>query len=284
MAPRDYCHSKKAGNIGDVWKHFALARILESRRSQNYSFYLETHCGYGSYDLKEKNRAREWGKGISRVITRQEFANEPFARIVRSLNPQLEFPGEYPGSVYIAKKSLLDLSSDKFLLYDIAPEAAGRVKKKLGLSVRLSEDWPAALTTTLSNTEVGSGIIFIDPPYGKSPGNADDWKVLDNLLRNYGLTVAKNLFIIWYPVFSYTKPDRLHKVIRELGVPCWCIECIVDAPRIKPSQKLKGSGLITISAINNEDYQSLCQLSNELAVAMAEPSEKPDLNRHWRAA
>lgn len=274
MLSMKYHHSNKAGNIGDVWKHFALAKIMSLFANQAYEFYLETHCGEGMY-LLDKSKEAEWGKGIGRVKNMDELAQEPFMSILRSVNHDLRFPGKYPGSIYIARK-LLKIPSDKFILFDTKSEIATFVEDEFHLVVK-KEDGATGLRRWFENNPGAKGIVFVDPPCKDD----SDWKIIPDFLSEKQAVVLGTIFIIWYPVFAYTKPDRLIGKCRATGLPFLGIECIVDKPKAKPSQKLKGSGIIVLnSPLINHLRDDLSILAKNLSDAMKSGDEEPQVRIH----
>src|SRR4051794_32128615 len=59
-----YNHSRKAGNQGDVWKHFLLLSALaETLRPGAKYLYRESHAGASAHILPERG---EWRRGIMR--------------------------------------------------------------------------------------------------------------------------------------------------------------------------------------------------------------------------
>lgn len=265
-----YMHSNKAGNIGDVWKHFALARILNSNLSFGCEFYLETHCGNGIYSLSAENKA-ERGKGIYRIVDKDEFKEEPFIKIMRKLNPNMKLPGDYPGSVYTAKNSL-ELSADRFILFDINKDSASSIKKELGLNV-LVQNWIDGLKDKIEYIKHKRGVIFLDPPYR----NKDDWNIIPDFISKYIKYIPEMVWIVWYPVFAYTKPNKLFEKCKYSFLPVWRVECIVDKPKSKPSRKLKGSGILVIGSWNTNIYTDLLYLAKKLAFTMSLPNENPEV-------
>src|ERR1700756_4554789 len=66
----NYRHAFHAGNIADVLKHVALARILVHLGEKAAAFrVIDTHAGAGRYDLASEQAARtgEWRDGIGRL-------------------------------------------------------------------------------------------------------------------------------------------------------------------------------------------------------------------------
>ena len=47
----EYNHTTKAGNAGDVWKHFILLTVADSLADTGQFTYVETHSGIGKHYL-----------------------------------------------------------------------------------------------------------------------------------------------------------------------------------------------------------------------------------------
>lgn len=267
--------TEKAGNIGDVWKHYALARILSVPDLRGYSYYVETHAGNGVYELKLKNRD-EWGKGIASVASRQEFAAEPFQSILTEFNPKLEFPGKYPGSSVIADRLL---SGVQLILFDCNPVAANDLKKHLPhASVRRKGGYEGLIQWNQEERRGDKALIFIDPWYDQS-----DWKNIPKCLRTLGTSLKDLIVIIWYPVnFTYSTPNQLRRECAELEAG-FAVECIVDHPsHSKQFQRLRGSGLLLLGDINAGLCGNLTRLSHQLSEAMKLHGQEPDPSRQFQ--
>lgn len=268
-----YTHNRKAGNLGDVWKHYALARILIDARSKNVAYYVETHAGAGLYELEERFRGREWGRAIARVAERTEVTDEPFQSVLKQVNPSLKFPGPYPGSAFVANRLL---HGCKHVLFEVAQEVAACLRAHIPeADVRPGDGYTGLLGWFERERQMESHtLVFLDPPY------LDDWQKIPEVLDRLRGWMGGTTIAIWYPVFAYSNPDRLWTQCCRLGTTAWKIECVVDKPKAKPSQKLKGSGLLILNAQNRQLYEDLVGLAERLAYAMQLEGELPDTSRH----
>jgi 23S rRNA (adenine2030-N6)-methyltransferase len=69
--PKGYNHGDKAGNAGDVWKHFILLAVIEamlknprrSRKSPPF-VYVDTHAATGIYSLRPSG---PWQRGVGAI-------------------------------------------------------------------------------------------------------------------------------------------------------------------------------------------------------------------------
>ena len=98
-------HNKKAGNKGDVWKHFVLTSVadaLVSRKNKDQCFsYVDTHCSFGHFPLPAGG---EWEKGIGRFYDKDwRLADHPYFVIERRERER----GIYFGSWMIVKELVL---------------------------------------------------------------------------------------------------------------------------------------------------------------------------------
>ena len=60
-----YDHSRKAGNKGDVWKHFTLVTVVDRLGVKDSFRYVDVHSGAPSYELGQTG---EWTRGIAAVL------------------------------------------------------------------------------------------------------------------------------------------------------------------------------------------------------------------------
>lgn len=78
----DYYHSKKAGNIGDVWKHLILCEVVQALLDTSVSetfTYVETHCAYPHYAF---DHTGEWVYGIGRCfMLSQHLLSRPYFQL-----------------------------------------------------------------------------------------------------------------------------------------------------------------------------------------------------------
>src|SRR5579863_2467760 len=97
-------HNGKAGNKGDVWKHFVLTAVadaLATSKNADQSFlYVDTHCSLGTFSIVG---ADDWKKGIGGFFEKDwKFADHPYFMIERRASEL----GIYLGSWMIVKELL----------------------------------------------------------------------------------------------------------------------------------------------------------------------------------
>lgn len=127
-----YNHRSRAGNAGDVWKHFILAEVAEYLLSREKNLvYIESHVGYPLYDLEKPG---EWQDGIGMCWKRLDALKEfCYFDILDNMNPS--GLTNYPGSAFLVLKatqktgaSLEGIKCDSFGLkanvWDTNPEVA----------------------------------------------------------------------------------------------------------------------------------------------------------------
>ncbi len=137
-------HEPKAGNEGDVRKHFVLTAVVDvllSRRSKGQSFsYVDTHCSLGSFSL---SAARRWKRGIGRFYDKHwRLADHPYFEIERRERER----GMYLGSWRIVKERvLLHGLIEEPNLFDTCESVAKSLKDEPGFS--RSDGFEACLAT-----------------------------------------------------------------------------------------------------------------------------------------
>lgn len=276
MADRTYCHSRKAGNRGDVWKHYALARILGGEAVSGTDVYIETHAGGSVYELEEKWRRREWGRGIARVAQQTSLAKEPFQIILSQVNPTLTFPGLYPGSAFIASTLL---RPSRHVLFERNEVFAQQLRRYLPQAdVRAGDGYTGLLSWVRHESQLGDRLFaFMDPSY--DGGREELLTDIPQRLTTLRGKLSHCSLAVWYPVYNtYLKLDELCELYRQASeLPTWVVECMVDAP----SRDLKGSGLLVLNLPNRELHDELVGLAYKLAHMMKDQDEQPDCSRHY---
>ena len=203
-------HNRKAGNKGDVWKHFALAAVadaLMSRMDSGQSFsYVDTHCSHGTFSLVG---ADEWKKGVGEFYNKDwGLADHPYFAI-----EQREHEREtYLGSWMIVKELLRShgLKGD-LRLFDISDSVAKALKGEAGYSQ--SSGFQAVLSGSRR-----PDLILCDPAYSEQ--REQDWRsIRDFASKCRGDDLAA---LIWYPIFVKEPPLAAfaEDVIAEVRWPC----------------------------------------------------------------
>lgn len=213
------------GKIADVWRHAALAEVLEREPPGRYA---ETHAGSGSgaYAVAA-DREREFG-----ILRFPEVAPR-FAVLARSRYRAVAaayVDGDRslcPGSALLAMTILGDASS--YLLCDLDPESVTdlrRWSRELGLSsCGVAEtDGMAAVAAWLDGEARGPGLVHIDPfdPDDKRPGG---YSALELAAR---VADSGTRLVYWY---GYDEPGDQAWALKRLATltkaPLWCGDVLV---------------------------------------------------------
>jgi 23S rRNA A2030 N6-methylase RlmJ len=211
------------GKISDVWKHAALAEVLEREPP---GWYAETHAGSGAYAIVH-DREREFG-----ILRFLEVAPR-FAVLARSRYRAVAAAyvkgdrGLYPGSALLAMTMLGDASS--YLLCDLDQESVTdlrRWSRELGLRrCEVAEtDGMAAVAARLGGEARGSGLVHIDPfdPDARDPGGYSALELAAHV-ADHGTRL-----VYWYGYDEPADQAWAHEKLATLtGASLWCGDLLV---------------------------------------------------------
>jgi 23S rRNA (adenine2030-N6)-methyltransferase len=235
----NYRHAFHAGNHADVFKHAALALVLEQLLQKPQPFaVLDTHAGIGLYDLQadEVQRTREYEDGVGRIFGRELTSSPAYSRLIVELNP--EGLRLYPGSPEIVRRMLRD--GDRLVLCELHPEDAEALKARYRAdrSVQVHRrDGYEAIGALLPPPE-RRGLVLIDPPFEAK----DEAQVLVRALKAGLRKWPTGIFLVWYPVKDGRVGDLLSKAAMSVPFPkCLRVEFSPYAP---DEASLPGSGLL----------------------------------------
>ncbi len=235
-----YDHSEKAGNEGDVWKHFILTVIAESISIPSNSFhYIDCHSGAPIHDLRN---ASEWKHGIKQLLEMVGNSDNTYVNLVRRAFPQYPSGWLFASNILTARVKALRVT-----LFD--------TDERLSERYSASEYWHFLPTNVKVKFHVQDGYkahrdiglsnwIFFDPPFTQSKR---DWKCLKNSCRK--LQRERRTFAAWYPFYWPTKPRELS---RHTQCEAWEVHWAECGP--KPSQNIKGCGMLV-----SDDLASILQ-------------------------
>ena len=250
---RQYNHSRKAGNAGDVWKHFILLTVADSLADTGQFTYAETHSGIGTHYLGENG---EWQEGIGRVLQTdcQVFIDNPYFQLAQTHYTQSQ---SYLGSWSLLSEHLgkKDGLSCSFHLFDTSSCVAEWFQSAaLPSPVRISYlqgDGFKGIHSIMEKPD----LVLIDPPY--KPEATSDWhRVNDTVLY---LLEAQFPFLAWYPLFGSINPQHL---VDSTG------RCTYEVQwPLNQSQNLSGCGMIVspvCEMILTDNSEMLAILANVL--------------------
>ena len=122
-----YDHAKKAGNQGDVWKHFVLVTLADKLpENSDTVHYIECHAGAPIHKLKQPG---EWQNGIGKII-KDAMCNGPYVEAARKW-----FPAQYPASwVFVAGRLALRFENVRVTLFDTSEDVATRYQPDIVVS------------------------------------------------------------------------------------------------------------------------------------------------------
>ncbi len=211
-------------------------------------FFLDTHAGRGSYDLRssEATRGAEWTEGVGRLLAADKMPPEVerYLSLLRTFNAggpgsDLRF---YPGSPLFALGLLR--KEDRKVFVEKQPEEAASLRTETrgrrNLSV-LEEDGYAALKAQLPPRE-NRGLVLLDPPF-ESPTEFDD---LATALQGGLNRWPKGIFCAWYPLKAGDDSPRLHHAIVAAGIRKVLVLELSVRPPDSPAG-LIGSGLLLVN-------------------------------------
>jgi 23S rRNA A2030 N6-methylase RlmJ len=210
------------GKLSDVWKHAALAEVLERERPRGYA---ETHAGSGAYPIVADGE-RQFGilRFLDVAARFEVLARSRYRAVAASF---LDGRGLYPGSGLLAMTVLGEASS--YLLCDLDPGSAADLRHwagELGLpGCEVAEaDGMAAVAAWLDGRAGEPGLVHIDPfePEARGPGG---YSALETAARAADSGTG---LVYWY---GYDQPGEQAWACSRLAgltaAPLWCGDLMV---------------------------------------------------------
>lgn len=256
----NYDHRFHAGNFADVLKHVVLARVLLYLERKPAPFrVIDTHAGYGAYDLTDEaaNRTGEWREGIGRLdpLRLSEPARALIAPYLDVVGAARTGAAPYPGSPLVALR--LTRPADRLIFCEIHPRALAGLKAVVGRDKRakvIDIDGYTALKAYVPPVE-RRGLVLIDPPF-EAP---DEFARLTEALVGAWSKWREGVFLVWYPLKDRAAVGALWTALKEAGAPDLLrLELEIDRPR--PEGKLVGTGLILINPPYTLEQEMICLL------------------------
>lgn len=213
-----YQHGYHAGNFADVIKHIALTRLLSYLTQKDKPiFYLETHAGKGTYDLKDRQAEKtgEYKQGIQLIWPDKKqlpAVFQPYLNVLSELNSKGDLR-YYSGSPYLAINALR--KEDRAYLCELHPrefEALNQLPhflKKVHVS---NSDGIKSMKALLPPAEK-RGLIFIDPSYEVK----DEYKEIPAAIKQIFSKFSTGVYCLWYPVVDKKLKEQLLRRMQEIG-------------------------------------------------------------------
>lgn len=266
----NYRHAFHAGNFADVFKHAALALIIEYLKRKATPFaVVDTHAGLGRYDLSapEAERTGEWRQGIGRVLEANPDLPglDSLMKVIAAVNdgglarvtpsgvhahderttkkPSSEhLPRWYPGSPRIARTLLR--KNDRLWCAELHPEDAHVLAREFAGDPQVEArrmDGYEAIRAWLPPREK-RGVALIDPPFEQRDEFRHLLKGLKEGLRRF----ATGIFVLWYPIKSRAPVAAFHKALAESEIrEILAVELLIRP--LNDPEKLNGCGLIVVN-------------------------------------
>ena len=246
-----YDHSRKAGNRGDVWKHFTLVSVSERIPVHSAFRYFESHSGAPVHSLRPGG---EWESGIENTLRSCTALREhPYLREASRFVKERRYPA---GWWFVANQLASRVSDLTVDLTDTAETVAEQYREIHAIipAPNVAVQFNHADGFARIQTGIKADLVFIDPPF--HPDADADWKALGKACNR--LLRQDISFLVWYPLYWHTKPQVLSDTT---GCRAW--EIIWSEFGAKPSQNLKGCGMLAspdLSGLSiNADLQNLSQ-------------------------
>jgi 23S rRNA A2030 N6-methylase RlmJ len=257
------------GKLSDVWKHAALAEVLDRQPPQRYA---ETHAGSGAYPIVHDTERQFGILRFLDVAPRSEVLARSRYRAVAA--SWLNGHGLYPGSALLAMTVLGDASS--YLLCDLDPGSAADLRyqaNELGIHdcEVAQSDGMAAVAAWLDRLAGQAGLVHIDPfdPDARGPAGYSAVEVAA-LVADSGTPL-----VYWY---GYDEPRERAWAWARLEAqtrgPLWCGDVMVggtfSAPGDLGRATTPGTGFGVILANVEPSTVSACNaVGDALADAYA---------------
>lgn len=248
----NYRHAFHAGNFADVFKHAAMALILDYlKRKETPLAVIDTHAGLGRYDLTadEAERTGEWREGLGRVLAASArppglaLLLKAIAAVNGAKKPTAQKPPRwYPGSPRIARTFLR--ARDRLFAAELHPEDSQVLMREFrgdDQAVVKRMDGYQAIKAWLP-PESRRGLVLVDPPFERK----DEFAALLKGLKDGHRRFATGVFVLWYPIKNRQPVDAFHKALVGSGIRRILAAELLLRPPTDP-ERLNGCGLIVVN-------------------------------------
>jgi len=238
----DYDHRFHAGNVGDVFKHFAARIWLRALQTNGPIRVVDTHAGAGMFKLPAQG---EWLEGIARLDAMEiEGIPAPIVDFITAVGTT-RTPGKgglYPGSPALLRALLRP--DDRLTVCELmeAPGAklAAHYADDAQVEVHVG-DGLAALLDAARRPDDARLAAFIDPPYVSKA----EWQDVTSAIIAAKGASPGSAICLWYPIKSLTRPQAMRAALRDAGLSGASVDLISTPLRLK-KKRLNGSGLLII--------------------------------------
>lgn len=212
----NYRHAFHAGNHTEVFKHPALAFVLERLCEKPQPFaVMDTHAGLGAYDLTAEaaTKTGEAAAGVGRLLGHPLPSAPAYRALIEAMNP--DGLTAYPGSPEIIRHFLRE--QDRLIACELHPTDAAALKARFRGDRRISihhRDGYEAIGALLPPPE-RRGLVFIDPPYELTDEAERLAEALGAGLKRW----SNGVFMAWYPIKDSRIGDTLARAARAGGFP-----------------------------------------------------------------
>lgn len=272
--------NKHYGNFGDIWKHLALAEILQLEKPRQY---WESHSGSASYEF---TRSAERDHGALHFFSHGDqsgaIKSSQFYTRFKKIFENTGKPGIYPGSPLIALEILSD-DVDRFVFCDLDGDSIASIDRaardlkvpKLKMTVKTGD---GLMTIENEAAEIKAGIssdifILIDP-YCIFDENEDGLNSLEVFLK---LISSGMKVVLWYSFSSLCHYKALRNIFgfstslfepKIASKKLWCGEIMIKASwqngKINPALGILGCGILCANL--DDKTVSMCKkVGQELA-------------------
>jgi len=213
-----YRHHFHAGNFADVFKHIILMHlILALQKKDKGFFYLDTHSGSGTYDLKAEaaQRNREFTDGIIRISNQSQIPDEVamYLKLVRDENGSSRIT-KYPGSPRIVRHLLRP--QDKMVLCELHSSDYPLLNTLFAGDKQVDvrhEDGYQMLNALLPPREK-RGLVLCDPAFEVK----DERKKLVDAIETGYRKWSTGVYAIWYPIQDRHTTDAFYRAMVKTGI------------------------------------------------------------------